>query len=48
MEEVNNIIIGFGLEFKKIEKIQITYSVNKDSMSQRIYKYIFFNDIKKK
>ena len=45
--EVKNIIIGFGFQFTKIEEVQTTYSANKDSMSQRIYKCIFFNAIKK-
>ena len=46
--EVKNIIIGFGFEFTKEEEVQTTYSANKDSMTQRIYKCIFFNAIKKK
>ena len=46
-KEVKNIIIKFGFEFKKEEEIQTTYSANKDSMSQRIYKCIFFTAIKK-
>ena len=46
--EIKNIIIGFGFEFTKEEEVQTTYSANKDSMTQRIYKCIFFNAIKKK
>ena len=45
-EEVKKIIIGFGFEFKKIEVVQTTYSSNKDSMTQRIYKCIFFSAVK--
>ena len=47
-EEIKKIIIGFGFEFKKIEEIQTTYSSNKDSMMQRIYKCIFFTAVKMK
>ena len=45
-EEIKKIIIGYGFEFKKIEEVQTTYSSNKDSMMQRIYKCIFFTAIK--
>ena len=45
-EEVKHIIIGFGFEFKKIETVQATYSSNKDSMTQRIYKCVFFSAVK--
>ena len=41
-------IIGFGFEFIKEEEVQTTYSANKDSMTQRIYKCVFFTAIKKK
>ena len=47
-EEIKKIIIDFGFEFKKEEEIKTTYSSNKDSMMQRIYKCIFFTAIKKK
>ena len=47
-EEVKKIIIDFGFEFKKEEEINATYSSNKDSMMQRIYKCIFFTAIKRK
>ena len=46
--EVKKIIIGFGFEFKKEEEVHTTYSANKDSMTQRIYKCVFFTAIKKK
>ena len=46
--EVKKIIIGFGFEFLKEEDVQTTYSANKDSMTQRIYKCVFFTAIKKK
>ena len=45
-EEVKHIIIGYGFEFKKIEKVKATYSTNKDSMTQRIYNCIFFSAVK--
>ena len=47
-EEIKKIIIDFGFEIKKEEEIKTTYSSNKDSMMQRIYKCIFFTAIKKK
>ena len=47
-EEIKKIIIDFGFEFKKEEEIKTTYSSNKDSMMQRIYKCIFFTAIKRK
>ena len=46
--EVKKIIIGFGFEFKKEDEVHTTYSANKDSMTQRIYKCAFFTAIKKK
>jgi len=46
--EVKKIIIGFGFEFEKEDEVQTTYSANKDSMTQRIYKCIFFTAVKKK
>ena len=46
--EIKNIIIGFGFEFTKEENIQTTYSADKDSMTHRIYKCIFFTAVKKK
>ena len=46
--EVKKIIIGFGFEFKKEDEVHTTYSANKDSMTQRIYKCVFFTAIKKK
>ena len=45
-EEIKHIIIGFGFEFKKIEIVKTTYSSNKDSMTQRIYKCVFFSAVK--
>ncbi len=45
-EEIKKIIIGFGFEFKKVEEVKTTYSSNKESMMQRIYKCIFFTAIK--
>lgn len=45
-EEIKKIIINFGFEFKKEEEVKATYSSNKDSMMQRIYKCIFFTAIK--
>ena len=45
--EVKKIIIGFGFEFIKEEEVQTTYSANKDSMTQRIYKCVYFTAIKK-
>ena len=45
-EEIKKIIIGFGFEFKKIDEVKTTYSSNKDSMMQRIYKCIFFTAVK--
>ena len=47
-EEIKKIIIDFGFEFKKEEEIKTTYSSNKDSMMQRIYRCIFFTAIKRK
>ena len=46
--EIKNIIIGFGFEFTKEENVQTTYSADKDSMTHRIYKCIFFTAVKKK
>ena len=46
--EVKNIIIGFGFEFTKEENVQTTYSADKESMTHRIYKCIFFTAVKKK
>jgi len=46
--EVKNIIIGFGFEFTKEESVQTTYSADKDSMTHRIYKCIFFTAVKNK
>ena len=46
--EVKKIIIGYGFEFTKEENIQTTYSADKDSMTHRIYKCIFFTAVKKK
>ena len=46
--EIKNIILGFGFEFTKETEVQTTYSANKESMTQRIYKCIFFTAIKKK
>jgi len=45
-EEVKQIIIGYGFEFKKIETVKTTYSTNKDSMTQRIYNCVFFSAVK--
>ena len=45
-EEVKHIIIGYGFEFKKIETVKTTYSINKDSMTQRIYNCVFFSAVK--
>ena len=47
LDEIKKIIIGFGFEFTKIDEVQTTYSANKDSMTQRIYKCTFFTAIKK-
>ena len=47
-EEVKHIILGFGFEFKKIEKVKTTYSSNKESMTQRIYNCIYFTAVKMK
>ena len=46
--EVKKIIIGFGFEFTKEENVQTTYSADKDSMTHRIYKCIFFTAVKRK
>ena len=46
--EVKKIIIGFGFEFTKEESVQTTYSADKDSMTHRIYKCIFFTAVKNK
>ena len=46
--EVKNIIIGYGFEFTKEENVQTTYSADKESMTHRIYKCIFFTAVKKK
>ena len=46
--EVKNIINGFGFEFTKEENIQTTYSADKESMTYRLYKCIFFTAVKKK
>ena len=46
--EIKKIIIGYGFEFKKEDEVQTTYSANKESMTQRIYKCIFFTAVKKK
>ena len=46
--EVKKIIIGFGFEFKKEDEVHTTYSANKESMTQRIYKCVFFTAIKMK
>ena len=46
--EIKNIIIGFGFEFTKEENVQTTYSADKESMTHRIYKCIFFTAVKKK
>ena len=46
--EIKNIIFGFGFEFTKETEVQTTYSANKESMTQRIYKCKFFTAIKKK
>ena len=47
LEEIKKIIIGFGFEFTKIDEVQTTYSANKDSMTQRIYKCTYFTAVKK-
>ena len=47
-EEIKKIIIGFGFEFKKEDEVNTTYSSNKDSMMQRVYRCIFFTAIKTK
>jgi len=46
--EIKKVAIGYGFEFVKESEVQTTYSANKDSMSQRIYKCIFSTAIKKK
>ena len=46
--EVKKIIIGYGFEFTKEENVQTTYSADKESMTHRIYKCIFFTAVKKK
>ena len=46
--EIKNIIIGFGFEFTKEENVQTTYSADKESMTHRIYKCIFFTAVKRK
>ena len=46
--EIKNIILVFGFKFTKETEVQTTYSANKESMTQRIYKCIFFTVIKKK
>ena len=46
--EVKKIIIRFGFEFTKEENVQTTYSADKDSMTHRIYKCIFFTAVKRK
>ena len=46
--EVKKVIIGFGFEFKKEDEVHTTYSANKESMTQRIYKCVFFTAIKMK
>jgi carnosine N-methyltransferase len=45
--EVKKIIIGYGFEFTKEENVQTTYSADKESMTHRIYKCIFFTAVKK-
>ena len=46
--EIRNIILGFGFEFIKENEVSTTYSANKDSMTQRIFKCIFFTAVKRK
>ena len=46
--EVKKIIIGYGFEFTKEENVQTTYSADKESMTHRIYKCIFFTAVKRK
>ena len=46
--EIKEIIIGYGFEFTKEKRIETTYSTDKDSMVERVYKCVFFCDVKKK
>ena len=46
--EIKEIIIGYGFEFTKEKRIETTYSTDKDSMVERVYKCIFFCAVKKK
>ena len=46
--EIKEIIIGYGFEFTKEKRIETTYSTDKDSMVERLYKCVFFCAVKKK
>ena len=46
--EIKEIIIGYGFEFTKEKRIETTYSTDKDSMVERVYKCVFFCAVKKK
>lgn len=46
--EIKEIVIGYGFEFTKEKRIETTYSTDKDSMVERVYKCIFFCAVKKK
>ena len=45
--EIKEIIIGYGFEFTKEKRIETTYSTDKDSMVERVYKCVFFCAVKK-
>ena len=45
--EIKYIIKGYGFEIVKESEVETTYSANKLSMKQRVYKCIFFSAIKK-
>jgi len=47
-DEIKEIIIGYGFEFTKEKRIETTYSTDKDSMVERVYKCVFFCAVKKK
>lgn len=47
-DEIKEIIIGYGFEFTKEKRIETTYSTDKDSMVERVYKCVFFCVVKKK
>ena len=46
--DIKDVIIGFGFELTKEEIIETTYSSDKDSMMNRVYRCIFFSAVKKK